>query len=332
MDIDKYSLIFDGTLIDGFDITKTVAELRKLGLTNDGIRKLIDAKGKSILNNVTPEKAKKTYNALTKCGLHCRIIRFDEYETIKNTADEKTITSTAPVQNEVKEQYIDSEINRCQNNKKYNILQKLCKSIFKLVCGMFSSANILVKLTAILGSIALTLGPSYFIYTSLFGSGGILNKEVRTTITAQLLATREIGMLYTGLYFVPVIDAEYDILKRDIFSSNPKKVIKGYCKREYEVGYGYNNLDKLLSDDKILNEACSHDTSSLPNPEILSVEPKATERKGDYPGDGACFQLDRNEDVRNEIIEEILEDTGALQSIRENGKMSLRAIASTLCQ
>ena len=182
----------------------------------------------------------------------------------------------------------------------------------------------------------------------------------RVSMSTVLQKTKEIDKLYTGVYIIPAVDKKYGMLKRDIATSlaknifNPltmldtaksmmgeenatiqndtKKVVKGYCKKRYEVSVGYANISALLSDKEIINNACHGNVDKLPNPEILAVNCRNTETRGEYSGKDMCFKWDNDENMRKALLTAQMKNNNILDKVNRRGRESLKTIATIFCE
>lgn len=175
------------------------------------------------------------------------------------------------------------------------------------------------------------------------------NIHDRISFHSALQKTKEIEKLFTGIYLVYVLDKSYGLKKRDIPSHffnravdtlyvmshknhKSKKVIKGFCKKRYEVYMGYDNLTDLLQNSDIIENACHGRTDKLPNPKILAVNCKNTDARGDYKGDGMCYRWDREESLRNDVLLAQMRDDNILEKVNKRGRESLKTIANLFCE
>ena len=186
--------------------------------------------------------------------------------------------------------------------------------------------NNVYMLIAVVAIIAIVSG-SIFLYKYL------ANDRVNTTTTSYTLATKEIKKFYTGAYLIPLYDTKKGYLKRqaiDRIIGNPEKVVKGYCRRDFMVYVGYDNLDEILQDSTVINNIKRGDIYSLPKPKILAINGIKTSRLGDYTTEGACYQWDSNQQERERLIIEQLNRFEIYNTIVHNAQKSLNAIGSIL--
>ncbi len=155
-----------------------------------------------------------------------------------------------------------------------------------------------------------------------------------TSIEVAFQKTKEIDKLYTGVYLIPVLDPQYGTLKRNKwkFWADDEEVVKGFCKKKYEVSVGYDNLTALLSDEEVKKNACNGKTDKLPEPKILAVNTQNTIATGNYDGDGRCYQWDQNAEERKDIIRTEMHNIGILEKVNNRGRESLKALASVFCE
>ena len=173
--------------------------------------------------------------------------------------------------------------------------------------------------------------------------------KIHVSMSTVLQKTKEIDKLYTGVYIIPAVDKKYGRLKRDMVlgllnsakelvglegsnKQEDKKVVKGYCKKRYEVSVGYNNLSELLSNQDVIYNACHGNTEKLPNPEILAVNCRNTETRGDYNGNDICFRWDNDEKMRKSLLTAQMKNNNILEKVNKRGRESLKTIANIFCE
>lgn len=189
----------------------------------------------------------------------------------------------------------------------------------------------------------------------------ILQRNSSTTIIASLQKSREVDRLYTGVYYVPLFDPQYGFTKTDYAKEgiktyiNPlkwiekgqrllndesfideskgegKKVIKGTCRKDYDVAFGYDNLLQLLQNTQLIAQVCSKNASAIPDPQILAVNCKKTETNGNYDSTGQCFGWDSSDSQRKRILLQQLQADGLLEKINKRGKESLKNFITAFC-
>jgi hypothetical protein len=115
-------------------------------------------------------------------------------------------------------------------------------------------------------------------------------------------------------------------------ADTPKLIPKGYCLKNYDIGFGYDNVLDLLQDETFMGQVCGGDPSALPVPKLLSINSKTTEINGDYKGKCQDWDLAQNQQNREKRIHQELAQGEALKKINENGKKSLHSLASLLCR
>lgn len=146
---------------------------------------------------------------------------------------------------------------------------------------------------------------------------------------------KEIDKFYTGVYLLPIFDLQYGKLKRDMwqFWNDDKEVVKAYCKKNYEVSVGYDNITAILSDQKLIKNACEGKTDKLPDPQILAVNPlKSTPPTRNYDANGLCYRWDANPQQRKEILMAEMHNTGILEQSNKRGRESLKMLAQVFCE
>ncbi|MBQ4568138.1 MAG: hypothetical protein IJA79_08460 [Desulfovibrio sp.] len=171
----------------------------------------------------------------------------------------------------------------------------------------------------------------------------------KISITHALQKTKEIDKLYTGVYIIPAVDKKYDFRKRDLpmhylnqlgqslgigsgGNDDAKKVVKGYCKKRYEVSVGYNNITELLSNNEVIENACQGRTDKLPNPQILAVNCRSTEARGDYSGNDRCYRWDTDEKMRRNLLMGQMKHDDILEKVNKRGRESLKTLATIFCE
>ena len=169
---------------------------------------------------------------------------------------------------------------------------------------------------------------------------------VSTSVVLQ--KTKEIDKLYTGVYIIPAIDRKYGYRKRDLPShflnqakewaglgnggDEQKKVIKGYCKKRYEVSVGYDNISELLSNKELIDNACHGRSEKLPNPQILAVNCRNTEARGDYSGNDMCYRWDVDEKMRKSLLLAEMKNNKIIDKVNKRGRESLKTLATIFCE
>ena len=156
------------------------------------------------------------------------------------------------------------------------------------------------------------------------------NPKIKVSISHVFQKTKEIDKLYTGVYIIPALDKKYGFLKRDIL--NHKEVVKGYCKKRYEVFVGYEKISELLGHKEVIDNACHGRTDNLPNPQILAVNCRNTEVRGDYSGDGICYSWDVDEETRREEILVQMKTDNIFGKVNKRGRESLKTLATIFCE
>lgn len=178
-----------------------------------------------------------------------------------------------------------------------------------------------------------------------FGLPGSPKTQVSMSVALQ--KTKEIDRLYTGVYLIPVLDRKFGTLKRDkpkewINTAREKlgmeagaevqKVVKGYCKKRYEVSVGYDNISALLSDKELVANACAGRTEKLPAPRILAVNCRNTETRGDYGGNDICHRWDRDEAMRMSMLNAEMRNNNITEKVNMRGRESLKTLATLFCE
>lgn len=173
--------------------------------------------------------------------------------------------------------------------------------------------------------------------------------KTKVSISHVLQKTKEIDKLYTGVYIIPAVDKKYGFRKRDLpmhylnqlgqsigigskENSEGQKVIKGYCKKRYEVSVGYDNISELLGNKEVIDNACHGRTDKLPNPQILAVNCRNTEARGDYNGDDRCYRWDTDEKMRKTLLLAQMKNDNILEKINKRGRESLKTLATIFCE
>lgn len=178
-----------------------------------------------------------------------------------------------------------------------------------------------------------------------FGLPG--SPKTQVSLSVALQKTREIDRLYTGVYIIPALDRKFGTLKRDkplelynkareTLGMGPgaevQKVVKGYCKKRYEVSVGYDNITALLSDREVVANACAGRTEKLPAPRILAVNCRNTETRGDYNGNDICHRWDRDEAMRMSLLNAEMRNNNIIEKVNKRGRESLKTLATLFCE
>ena len=111
-----------------------------------------------------------------------------------------------------------------------------------------------------------------------------------------------------------------------------QKVVKGYCKKRYEVSVGYDNITALLSDREVVANACAGRTDKLPAPRILAVNCRNTETRGDYNGNDLCHRWDRDEAMRMSLLDAEMRNNNITEKVNKRGRESLKTLATLFCE
>ncbi len=111
-----------------------------------------------------------------------------------------------------------------------------------------------------------------------------------------------------------------------------EKVVKGYCKRCYEVSVGYDNISELLGNKEVIDNACHGWTDKLPPPQILAVNGLKTEVGGDYLGNDICYSWDDDENMRKSVLQDQMKTDNILEKVNKRGKESLKTLATIFCE
>ncbi len=131
-----------------------------------------------------------------------------------------------------------------------------------------------------------------------------------------------IDKLFTGFAVVRIVDVDYvDEMKREVPS--------GYCYHEYEVGFGYRDINVGVFN-KYEQPACAGNNDALPHPQILSVNPISSEFTGTY-GRAECEKWDVRPAIRERKIRVKLLEQEQLQKIRKKGREVLGSYIRIYC-
>ncbi len=131
---------------------------------------------------------------------------------------------------------------------------------------------------------------------------GVFNSHhyVETEVSAKLLTFEKENTLFTSFAIIDLVDTKKGYLKREaikrFFTNDPPTATVGYCKKTYEIGIGYRNIQDIIKD-ALKKEKISKDI--LPEPEIISINPISSEVRGKYP-QMECDQIDK--DTINRLI------------------------------
>ena len=148
-----------------------------------------------------------------------------------------------------------------------------------------------------------------------------------TTTTTELQEFKDIDKLYTTFLYIPIIDYKFDYLKRDMYNKiyeteGAKKVVQGYCFRQYDIGIGYDGDANLFANYQ--EAVCKGAISSLPEPIILSSHSIDADAIGEY-SQNECEswdfrRSDGGSESKDKIIQQLIQDgqwDGIVNSSRE---------------
>ena len=135
-----------------------------------------------------------------------------------------------------------------------------------------------------------------------------------TTIDITVNPPSPIDKLFTGFVAMQLIEVKY---KDPLTKEKPT----GYCYREYEVGFGYQNVTAQIFSDH-MKAACALNDETLPKPAILSVNAIASDMRGDYTRT-ECEAWDANSEIRQRKILGKLAEQEELVKIQQKGQKVL---------
>jgi hypothetical protein len=188
-----------------------------------------------------------------------------------------------------------------------------------------SSLKYIITIIIIL---AILVGGGYLYYLK-FRSGGETESE------AELKGYYEIDTLFTTFVYIPLLDYHHGYLKRDvlgrILDDVGKKVVKGYCFRQYEVGIGYEQVSDLFS--TYLEAACKNQSQEMPKPQILSTNSVSSKAVGTYTRqdcDAWDVESQGQRKCQRFILEQLKQD-GQWQEIIENSQKVLMSFMRVYC-
>lgn len=181
--------------------------------------------------------------------------------------------------------------------------------------------------------ICLALIAGYWYY-----SNQTLSAKTSTQVVDELKGTKKIDKFYTGTYLVPAIDENRGLLKRDTLTKiigsdseiEQKKVILGYCIKDYEVSFGYSSVMDLINNAGVMANVCSGQLDKLPNPVILAANAKNDIIQGKYENNGQCYNWGNRASRDEKILSQMRED-GILSKAEETGRKSLKTFLSIFC-
>jgi len=173
----------------------------------------------------------------------------------------------------------------------------------------------------------------FWIYHSVSKAG---SKGGETQQSVEFMEYMPIDKLFTAFAYVPIIRYERDYLKRDIYNrfynhDEKKKVIIGYCYREYDVGIGYDHPTDSF--DVLQKIACQNLYKELPEPVILSINPISSEVVGKYSRTD-CDNLDLDDSgtrKSQQLILKQLKEDGQWNVIVENSQKALASFIRVYC-
>jgi len=176
---------------------------------------------------------------------------------------------------------------------------------------------------------------------AFFDGLSLNNRDAQITVSAELIGYRKVDKLFTSFAFVPVIQMTKGIRKLDaakgfvgeIFgdADTPERIMKGMCHREYEVGIGYHDTEKLLT--KHLQAACAKRDEELPEPVILTSNAASGMSYGTY-SQIECDEQDLETGVERaswKLIRSQLERDNQWNRIVEHSQQALGGFMRVYC-
>lgn len=178
-----------------------------------------------------------------------------------------------------------------------------------------------------------TIGIGFKMGSFSFKKGG------ETSIIAASKGYKKIDTLFTSFAYVPII--EFKTKKVSASTLNSMKlwgtketvdVTIGYCVRRYDVGIGYENVTKLIKENK--DAICKGDFNAIPEPKILTTASNSSQIFGDYM-EADCDLLDKKGITQKEsksttIIKSKL-DNSSWKTISQNSKNILVGFSKIYC-
>lgn len=152
--------------------------------------------------------------------------------------------------------------------------------------------------------------------------GGLIPAEQTISEYITIHPPTGIDNLFTGFVAMHLIEVKY---------SNPETRQKpsGYCYKEYEVGFGYQNFTEKIMQDN-LEKACTLNDTDLPKPRILTVNSRSGENQGDYSLP-ECEEWDKNTQIRERKILAKLNSQESLAKLEQNGQKVLGGYLRIYC-
>jgi len=123
------------------------------------------------------------------------------------------------------------------------------------------------------------VGSIYYLYSPA--------KDI-SSADGKLVEFKKSDKVFTTFAYVSSIDIKKGLLKRDVClkfyhlrrSKDIKPVPIGSCEHEYEVGIGYQDINRLITEN--IDKVCNGKNANLPEPVILSVNPTNSMVYGKY--------------------------------------------------
>ena len=182
---------------------------------------------------------------------------------------------------------------------------------------------------AILHSIPL-LPPS--VVEKLFSGG-----STTLVIAPPNFNPKPIDKLFTTFVYMPILDYKYNYNGTDLvgmfFDDVSKKVLKGYCVRQYEVGIGYDSVKDLFP--QYQEFACRGEFQKMPAPQIIASNPIKTDTQGEYTL-SECTSWDvvdsSGQRKSHKQIYDELKQNGQWKIMIENSQKMLMGYMRVYCQ
>lgn len=173
------------------------------------------------------------------------------------------------------------------------------------------------------------------VMSGVFGSvaliQGWLHRGAATYRSAVLLEYKPADKLFTTFVYLPYIKKKMGHLKREFFVSEQVKrnVVKGYCKLDYRLGVGYDNVQNILV--RFQNEACRSDLMNrLPDPVILSANAEHSSLFGDVDM-AMCDAVDADSDARSHELAGYMKAFSQWEPVARQSKAVLAGFIRLYC-
>lgn len=156
-----------------------------------------------------------------------------------------------------------------------------------------------------------------------------LRSDVTTSVRTDLIEYKSVDKLFTSFAYVPLLDLNYGY--KTLSFGERKKVLLGYCLKNYEVGIGYDNTTELMK--KYRDYVCNGMIDSLPQPIILSTNATSSNVVGKYNRE-KCDEWDMvsyGDKMSKHYVQMQLIQDGHWESISKKSKNILAGFIRIYC-